>query len=202
MKKTIISFVLLVCTLFSCLIALPAAAEGEDTPAWWQYTVIFYPSVSDADRTAAIEKLKDDYNKKYNAEMTYTLKHATEYGDYPDSTDYAYIRYTYILIVTGYVPDSLSAFVSAARKLPEVWSVTGDDVLDTHLYGDANENRVLDLADLLVIKRMVMQSGDTSFVSRLGRFYSDINRNGKIDTVDYLLVKRMYLGTLALEWVK
>ena len=33
MKKTIISFVLLVCTLFSCLIAFPAAAEGEDTPA-------------------------------------------------------------------------------------------------------------------------------------------------------------------------
>ena len=202
MKKTIISFVLLVCTLFSCLIALPAAAEGEDTPAWWQYTVIFYPSVSDADRTAAIEKLKDDYNKKYNAEMTYTLKHATEYGDYPESVDYIYIRYTYILTVTGYVPDSLSEFVSAARRLPEVWSVTGDDVLDSHLYGDANENRVLDLADLLVIKRMVMQSGDTSFVSRLGRFYSDINRNGKIDTVDYLLVKRMYLGTLALEWVK
>ena len=202
MKKTIISFVLLVCTLFSCLIALPAAAEGEDTPARWHYTVIFYPSVSDADRTAAIEKLKDDYNKKYNAEMTYTLKPASEYRDYPDSTDYVYIRYTYILIVTGYVPDSLSAFVSAARRLPEVWSVTGDDVLDYHLYGDANENRVLDLADLLVIKRMVMQSGDTSFVSRLGRFYSDIDGNGKIDSVDYLLVKRMYLGTLALKWVE
>ena len=70
MKKTIISFVLLVCTLFSCLFAFPAAAEGEDTPARWHYTVIFYPSVSDADRTAAIEKLKDDYNNKYNAEMT------------------------------------------------------------------------------------------------------------------------------------
>ncbi len=202
MKKTIISFVLLVCTLFSCLIAFPAAAECEDIPAWWQYTVIFYPSVSDADRTAAIEKLKDDYNKKYNAEMTYTLKRASEYGDYPDSTDYVYIRYTYILIVTDYVPDSLSEFVSAARRLPEVWSVTGDDVLDSHLYGDANENRVLDLADLLVIKRMVMQSGDTSFVSRTGRAYSDIDQNGKIDAVDYLLAKRMYLGTSELKWVE
>jgi len=202
MKKTIISLVLLVCTLFSCLIALPAAAEGEDTPAQWQLTVIFYPSVSDADRTAAIEKLKDDYNKKYNAEMTYTLKRATEYGDYPESVDFIYIRYTYILTVTGYAPESLSAFVSAARRLPEVWSVTGDDALDRHLYGDANEDRVLDLEDLLVIKRMVMQSGDTSFVSYTGRAYSDIDKNGKIDAVDYLLAKRMYLGTLELEWVE
>lgn len=202
MKKTIISFVLLVCTLFSCMIALPAAAEGEDTPAQWQYTVIFYPSVSDADRTAAMEKLKDDYNKKYNAEMTYTLKRAIEYGDYPESVDFIYIRYTYILTVSGYVPDSLSAFVSAARKLPEVWSVTGDDVLDRHLYGDANENRVLDLEDLLVIKRMVMQTADNSFVSHTGRVYADIDENGKIDSVDYLLVKRMYLGTLALKWVE
>ena len=71
MKKTIISFVLLVCTLFSCLIAFPAAAEGsDDFTEEREFEITFYPYVAEEARAAAMEKLKDDYNKKYNAEMT------------------------------------------------------------------------------------------------------------------------------------
>ena len=197
MKKTIISFVLLVCTLFSCLVAFPAAAEGEDTPARWHYTVIFYPSVSDADRTAAIEKLKDDYNKKYNAEMTYTLTLMEDKYTRPGNT------ITYWWVADNFKSSHIDVLMEAARSLAGVWSVTDRGPrIDRHLYGDVNENEVIDLADLIVIKRMVMQSEDTSFVSHTGRVYSDIDGNGKIDSVDYLLVKRMYLGTLALKWVE
>ena len=197
MKKTIISFVLLVCTLFSCLIAFPAAAEGEDTRARWHYTVIFYPSVSDADRTAAIEKLKDDYNKKYNAEMTYTLTLMEDKYTRPGNT------ITYWWVADNFKSSHIDVRMEAARSLAGVWSVTDRGPrIDRHLYGDVNENEVIDLADLIVIKRMVMQSGDTSFVSHTGRVYSDIDGNGKIDSVDYLLVKRMYIGTLALKWVE
>ena len=110
---------------------------------------------------------------------------------------------TYWWVADNFKSSHIDVLMEAARSLAGVWSVTDRGPrIDRHLCGDVNENEVIDLADLIVIKRMVMQSGDTSFVSHTGRVYSDIDGNGKIDSVDYLLVKRMYLGTLALKWVE
>ena len=198
MKKTIISFVLFVCTLFSCMIAFPAAAEGsDDFTEEREFEITFYPYVAEEARAAAMEKLKDDYNKKYNAEMTYTLTLMEDKYTRPGNT------ITYWWVADNFKSSHIDVLMEAARSLAGVWSVTDRGPrIERHLYGDVNENEVIDLADLIVIKRMVMQSGDTSFVSHTGRVYSDIDGNGKIDSVDYLLVKRMYLGTLALKWVE
>ena len=73
MKKTIISIVLLVCTLFSCMIDFPAAAEGsDDFTEEREFEITFYPYVAEEARAAAMEQPHDAYHKTSNADLPST----------------------------------------------------------------------------------------------------------------------------------
>ena len=90
---------------------------------------------------------------------------------------------------TLWLLDNKNLLSLAKLEAAIIASYYGVDAMD--VLGDVNGNGVLDMTDVMLIKRAYFGSFD---LTEEQQKRADFNQNGKIDMLDYILAKRKYFG--------
>ncbi len=157
--------------------ALTFTLTEEEVAAYTQFSIGFY-----------FYKTSSMITEFYIADMVmYETADADKtnvlfHDEYADNTDGWYRNWGKASAATGYT-------VGYEAYIPEYFEMPEEIVL----YGDIHSDNVIDIRDLVALKKSVINLVEYSAVA-------DINDDNSVDSIDLILLRKHLLGTEPIEW--